>query len=86
MSGFLLKQSDKNDWTKRWFVLNEKTCKVSINSHIHQIGRERYKDELTSDIVRGINDRLVISEVLALSRLVYMGWFCNSHFLFLACS
>jgi len=28
-AGFLLKQSDKNDWTKRWFVLNEKTCKLA---------------------------------------------------------
>lgn len=30
-AGFLLKKSDKKSgWSKRWFVLNEKTGKVSI--------------------------------------------------------
>jgi len=28
-AGYLLKKSDKNDWTKRWFVLNDKTCKLA---------------------------------------------------------
>ncbi|KAG0555995.1 hypothetical protein M758_11G017100 [Ceratodon purpureus] len=28
-AGYLLKLSDKNDWAKRWFVLNEKTCKLA---------------------------------------------------------
>lgn len=28
-AGYLLKQSEKNEWTKRWFVLNEKTCKLA---------------------------------------------------------
>jgi dynamin GTPase len=29
VAGYLLKLSDKNDWAKRWFVLNEKTCKLA---------------------------------------------------------
>lgn len=28
-AGYLLKKSDKNEWAKRWFVLNEKTCKLA---------------------------------------------------------
>lgn len=27
-AGYLMKLSDNGDWAKRWFVLNEKTCKV----------------------------------------------------------
>lgn len=30
--------------------------------------------------MRGINERLVISGTLALTMLVYIGWFCNSNF------
>lgn len=29
VAGYLLKQSDNNEWNKRWFVLNEKTCKLA---------------------------------------------------------
>jgi hypothetical protein len=38
-AGYLLKLSDKNDWAKRWFVLNEKTCKVQY----HDIPRLQFE-------------------------------------------
>jgi dynamin GTPase len=28
-AGYLMKKSDNGDWAKRWFVLNEKTCKLA---------------------------------------------------------
>ena len=39
LAGYLLKLSDKSDWAKRWFVLNEKTCKVQN----HDIPRLRLR-------------------------------------------